>query len=293
VVTPGLSSAAAGRVRELTAPGVVAIGSPVAAGPDDDSLHGSGVVVRDDGIVVTSASLLSAGDVHVRLPDGTVVNGKVLGVDPATGLGVLDLDGDGYTAIIGAEASDLVDGEVAYNVTARVSGGNAITGGHVGTPRRYVGPGGGALDGVEVAGTTRDLALGSAVADPQGAVVGVTTAADDDGWYVMPIEVVDKVVADMVTDGRVHAAWLGIENTDAGAGTGVASVVPRSAADNGGLEAGDVVLAVDGRPTTTMAELMLVLRTYAPGDEVDVRVAQPDGTEATLVITLAEAPATP
>ncbi len=160
VVTPGLSRAAAGRVRELTAPGVVAIGSPTAAGPDDDSLHGSGIVVRDDGIVVTSASLLSAGDVHVRLPDGTVVTGKVVGVDPPTGLGVLDLDGDGYTAIIGADASDLVDGEVAYNVTARVSGGNAVTGGQVGTPRRYVGPGGSALDGVEVAGRARDLALG-------------------------------------------------------------------------------------------------------------------------------------
>jgi S1-C subfamily serine protease len=291
VVTPGLSNAAASRVRDLTAPGVVAIGTSTTAA-DDDSLHGSGIVVRDDGIVVTSAALVSAGDVQVRLPDGTVVTGKVLGTDPATGLGVLDLDGGGYTAIIGAEASDLVDGEVTYNVTARETGGNAVTGGTVGTPRRYVGPGGGALDGVEVAGPARPLALGSAVADPQGAVLGVATAADDDGWYVMPIEVVDKVVADIVADGRVHAAWLGIENTDVDGRTEVASVVPGGPAANGGLVAGDVVLAVDGRPITTMAELMLLLRSYSPGDQIDLKIAQGDGARTTLVITLAEAPVT-
>jgi S1-C subfamily serine protease len=293
VVTPGLSNAAAGRVRDLTGPGVVAIGASTAAGPDDGELHGSGVVVRDNGIVVTSAALVSAGDVHVRLSDGTMVTGKVLGVDPASGLGVLDLDGSGYTPVVEADTSDLVDQEAAYNVTARLSGGSAVTGGRVGTPRRYVGPGGGALDGVEVTGATRYLALGSAVADPQGAVVGVTTAADEDGWYVMPIEIVDKVVNDITRDGRVHAAWLGIENTDiAGGGTEVASVVPDSPAANGGLAAGDDILAIDGRPITTMAELMLVLRTYAPDDEVDLKITRPDGTRTTLVITLAEPPAT-
>ncbi len=123
-------------------------------------------------------------------------------------------------------------------------------------------------------------------------MVGVTTAAEDDGWYVMPIEVVDKVVADIVADGRVHAAWLGIENTDVAGGTEVASVVPGSPAANGGLVAGDVVLAVDGRPTTTMTELMLVLRTYDPGDQVDLKIAQDGGSQATLVITLAEPPVT-
>jgi S1-C subfamily serine protease len=299
VVTPGLSDAAASRVRELTGPGVVAIGSPTATGPDDGNLHGSGVVVRDDGIVVTSASLVSAGDVYVRQPDGTVVTGEVLGVDPGSGLAVLDLEGFGYSSVVEADASDLVAREAAYNVTARSSGGNTVTGGRVGTPRRYVGPGGGALDGVEVSGPTRDLALGSALADPQGAVVGVTTAADHDGWYVMPIEVVDKVVADILADGRVHTAVLGTENTDVAGPTGdivaaeVASVVADSPAANGGLVAGDIVLAIDGRPITSAADLMLVLRTYAPGDEIDLKIARADGSRTTLVIPLAEQPVTP
>ena len=70
------------------------------------------MVVRDDGIVVTSAALAPGGsDVWVRMPDGTAVVAEVLGADPATGLSVLDLEDQGYTAAVLALEGDLVAGE--------------------------------------------------------------------------------------------------------------------------------------------------------------------------------------
>ena len=300
---PGLSGGQVQGIRRLVAPGVVGIGTPVAktkgGGKDAGELIGSGVVVRNDGIVVTSASLLTSGDVWVRLPDGNSVVGNVVGSDPLTGLGVLDLRGEGYTPSVLAAQGDLVDGETSYGVTARAAGGTTTATGLVGAAQRYVGPTGAAIDGVEVAGKAETLALGGALADPRGAVVGVTTAVEgSDSWYVMPVEVVDKVTKDLLRDGRVHGCWLGIEGSDvpdpskagstSGGGTIVTSVVDDSPAAVGGLHVGDTVVALDERPIGEMPALNVALRAHSPGDHVDVRVHRPDGATETLVLTLAE-----
>ncbi|HEY2998765.1 MAG TPA: PDZ domain-containing protein, partial [Acidimicrobiales bacterium] len=97
--------------------------------------------------------------------------------------------------------------------------------------------------------------------------------------------------------------WLGIENTevadpddpdsDAGGGTRVASVVADSPADLGGLEAGDVIVALDDRPVDYMSDLSVALRAHSPGDRVDVTVQREDDARVTLVLTLAEQPLTP
>jgi len=300
---PGLTASAVSDVRRLVAPGVVGIGPPTTAAADGD-LVGSGVVLRNDGIVVTSAALLARGDVWVRMPDGTSVAGEVVGSDPASGLGLVDLRGDGYTSTVLAESGDLMAGETAYSVTARPGGGTTTAAGVVGLSRRYVGPAGAALDGVEVAGRPADLALGGALADSRGAVVGVATATDEtEGWFVMPVEAVGKVVDDLLDGGRVRGSWLGIENTevadpddpnsDAGGGTRVASVVADSPAALGGLEAGDVIVALDDRPVDYMSDLSVALRAHSPGDRVDVTVQRGDDARVTLVLTLAEQPLTP
>ncbi len=296
---PGVQAAQVHDIRRLVTPGVVGIGTPVATDKKGDGeLVGSGVVVRNDGIVVTSGALLTGGDVWVRLADGNSVVGDVVGTDPVTGLGVLDLQGGGYTPSVLAPHGDLMDGETSYGVTARLAGGTTTAPGLVGEPQRYVGPSGAAIDGVEVAGKPERLALGGVLADPRGAVVGVTAAVDDDSWYVMPVEVVNKVTNDLLRDGRVHGCWLGIEGMDvpdptragstSGGGTIVTSVVDDSPAALGGLRVGDTVVGLDERPIAEMPALNVALRAHSPGDHVDVQVHRPDGATVTLVLTLTE-----
>jgi S1-C subfamily serine protease len=280
--------------------------------PGQAEVAGSGVVVRDDGIVVTSAALVATGSVPgVRLPDGTVVAAELVGSDLATGLAVLDLAGGGYTPSVLATVGDLMAGEPSFAVSARLAGGTTTAAGVVGLARRYLGPLGGALDGIEVAGEADPLAIGGPLVDPRGAVVGITTAVEDgDAWYVAPVEVAHKVADGLLTDGVVQHCWLGIEGTDVaagaaeldtaespaagsvtGAGTRVASVVPGSPAALGGLRPGDVVVALDGQTIARMPDLIVALRARSPGDRVDVTVTRDDGSRATLVLTLAEAPA--
>jgi S1-C subfamily serine protease len=178
---------------------------------------GSGIVVRDDGIVVTSDSLVSGGAVPaVTLPDGSFVDAALVGVDPVTGLAVLDLGGESHTPSVLATTGELTAGQSAYALHARPSGDTATAPGLVGPAERYLGPSGSPLDGVEVEGDADPLALGGPLVDERGAVVGIVTAVEDGAtWYVAPVEVVHHVAADLLADGSVRHAWLGIEGTEA------------------------------------------------------------------------------
>jgi putative serine protease PepD len=290
---------------------VPAVVSVEAAGPSTDGgstagrAQGTGVVVRDDGIVVTSAALVVAGAApRVRVPDGTEIAADVVGTDATTGLAVLDLEGGGYSPSVLGTEGDLVAGEASFAVSAPPSGGTATGAGVVGPARRYIGPTGSALDGVEIEGAADTPALGGPVVDDRGAVVGVTTAVEPgDAWYMVPLDVVQRVTDELLTTGVARHCWLGVEGTDAvapdgasdsstGAGTLVASVVPDSPAAVGGLQVGDRIVALDGAEIADMAALIVALRAYAPGDRADVTVEREDGSQVTLVIRLRAAPAT-
>ncbi len=286
-------------VRQRVEPAVVSVEAPAEAG--------SGVVVRDDGIVITSAALVAAAAVPtVRLSDGRNVTAQLVGTDPATGLAVLDLAGSGYTPSVLAGAADMTVGETTFVLNAQAAEGSSSRAGVVGLTYRFVGPSGTALDGVAVDGDAGadDLTLGGPVVNQRGAVVGiVTTVEDGDAWYVAPVEVAHKVADDLLTDGAVHHCRLGIEGTDVGdadasaappsaegGGTRVASVEPDSPAALGGVEAGDVIVALDGQAIARMPDLLVALRSRSPGDRVDLTVVRADGSRITLVLTLDEAP---
>ena len=243
-------------VHRDVAPAVVGIeADPAAAGEpatasEPAAIAGSGVIVRDDGIVITSAALAAVGTVPtLRLPDGSRARAQVLAVDEATGLAVLDLGGEGYTPSVLARDAELRPGAQMYVLTAagddasddggdggsdafgtdgddatdagRDEGGGGRHGpvttgtGTVGATERYVGPSATALDGVAIAGAADAAALGGPVVNERGAVVGiVTTVEASEAWYVAPVEVAHKVADDVLAEGAVQHSWLGIEGTD-------------------------------------------------------------------------------
>jgi putative serine protease PepD len=279
-------------LRQRTAPTVVGV---EAAGAH----RGSGIVVRDDGIVVTSAAFVVAGAVPVvRLPNGRTPRVDVVGVDATTGLAVLDIAGRGYTPSILATGEDIGAGRSVSALGGGGSGGVTTADGVVGNAERYVGPQGTALDGVQIEGDADASALGGAVTDERGAVLGVTTAvAEGEAWYVVPVAVVDRVADELLAAGAARHCWLGIEGTEPGedapapSGTYVASVVPDSPAALGGIQPGDVIVALDDEEVADMADLIVRLRAHSPGDRVEVTVERADEGRAALLIRLDDAPA--
>lgn len=280
---------------DVSRPSAAEVGAP--AGED-----GTGVLVRRGGVVVTSASLVGAGTVEADLADGRRVQGRVVGTDPVTGLALVDLDGEGYP--IAKPAGTVPDrGSHVVTVTAVPGGAEAAAGVVLGN-RRVDDAEPAALEGA-VAVQVNDATggLGAATVDTDGDLMGVTTAVGGSSSFTVPLDVVDKVTDDLLTDGRADHSWLGVDGLDSSdgpaAGYGllgaedrgvvISSVTPGGPSALAGLEQADVILAIDGHDVRTMADLVRWLRSRSPGDTVDLTIER-DGTTSHMPVTVGSLP---
>lgn len=276
----------------------------------DGQSGGTGVVVLDDGHVLTSAEVVDgAEDLRLVVSDGTVVPARIVGIDLLTDLAVVapvaghgdDVD---WTAATLAEGSTPGVGEAVVAVgAARADRAPTISVGVVAAVGTRMGTARGSwLHGlIETDAPIAPGGAGGALCDRTGAVVGLSTSASGDSGagYATPIDLAWAVAEALMADGEVHHVWLGIEGADladddtavAGIahrrGVVVQRVVPGSPAEAAGLLPGDELVAVGDRTLTSMDDLVVALRHHRPGDEVTVAVRR-DGEPVDLAVTLAE-----
>jgi S1-C subfamily serine protease len=272
-----------------------------------DSSSGSGVVFRDDGLVLTSAHIVQDPDaVVVHLSDGRRLPARVLGTDPLTDLAVLDVDGNGYAVAVLGTAKTLEVGAVAVALGSPMADAGSPT-----VSTGVISALGSSADGPEHAihGLIQtDAPLwgscsGGALVDATGAVIGITSAAaggaDRGVTYATPIDVARWVAEQIVRHGRPARGWLGVEGTDLpserAVSTGLAGgalirdVAEGSPAEDIGLGDDDVITQVDGRDISSMPGLVVELRDHSPGDTVEVTYWH-DGKERTRTVELTERP---
>lgn len=282
------------------------------------SAVGSGVVVLDDGHIVTNAHVVQdATAVTIIQADGTVVPGTVIGSDPLTDVAVVapddDVTGVEWIPAVRGPASELVIGEpaVAVGSPLGLAGAPSVTLGVVSALGRRVDlVDGSVLHGmIQTDAPVADGSSGGALCDRAGRVVGITTSRFVDTnaaiGFATPMEAAWSIAEALMAEGVVHHVWLGIEGTDldtapssvlgltgatAGSGVGavmVERVLPDSPAAAAGLEAADVLVALDGARLTSMSELVLALRSYRPGQAVTLDLERA-GQPRQLTVTLAE-----
>lgn len=277
-----------------------------APGAETTTTIGSAVAFRDDGFLLTSADLVDHSlRIVVVLDGGRATDGRIVGTDPLTDVAVLSIEETGLdTAVLGT-AEDLTVGQPALVVGSASTPGAlpAVTAGIVSALGRTLGAEGDAPPRHGLIQTDAPLdptATGGPVLDRRGAVVGITTAPPTSVTghglsYAVPIDTARRVAGQIIGTGSVHHPWLGIEGSDLRAGEAdafqlaggarVATVSEGSPADLAGLQADDVVTAVGETRVTSMAELVVRLREYRPGDVVLLsyqRAGQPGFCVATL-----------
>jgi putative serine protease PepD len=271
---------------------------------------GSGVIVDADGYIVTNDHVIATGSAYeVVLSDGRVYAADLVGTDPSTDLAVLRIDATSLEAIaIGSTGSLLVgDPAIAIGSPLGLEGGPSLTVGVLSAFGREVrtGPTVTLYGMVQTDAPITQGSSGGALVDRDGKLIGITTAVgvSDVGvegiGFATPIEIVSRVIDELISDGEASQPFLGINGTtafddqaDGGrrpVGVDVAAVDPGSAADDAGLLAGDVISALDDRTIDTMDELIALLRQYSSGDRIALSIAR-DGATIDVEVTLGQRP---
>lgn len=292
-------------VAESVLPAVVRL---EVAGPAGVSI-GSGVVYRDDGHVLTTATLLQDADqVTAFTSDGRSVPATIVGADPASDIGVVRVDVDTPVAAMGP-ADELEKGEAVIVVSPSLTPGSGPL-----IARAVVAE----LDlrveadsdvelheMVQLSGDIGELPPGAVVVSQTGAVVGIANrvegadAAEGDPELVnfaTPIDFAHRVAGEIIEWGHARHPWLGIEGGDRAdqeiRGAIVEAVDPESPAQEVGLAPEDVIISVNGVRIENMDDLAVELREATPGDVVEIEYVH-DGELESAWPTLAEEPPTP
>lgn len=265
----------------------------------------SGVVIRDDGLLYTSAhGVARATAITVVLADGRRFHGKVVGADLPTDVALVTIDSDHLTVAVLGSSADLAVGDPAVALGWASDGSRepSITTGVVSALEHRLDFGGESLHGlIQTDAPIEPAWSGGPLVDANGAVIGITTGlGGETGFgFATPIDLVRRVAAELLESGEVSRGWLGIECTDLTmakaakmgipGGATVRRVMKGSPAARGGLQVDDVVTSLGGRPVASSSGLVLAMRRLERGDEVLVTYWR-DGHRAEATVTIDQHP---
>jgi serine protease Do len=257
---------------------------------------GSGTIYDASGLIMTNAHVVGdASSVRVRLADGTTHDGEVLGADPSSDIAVVKINADDLP-VARLASEPVAVGQTAVALGSPFGLSQTVTAGIVSAVDRAV-PNqlNIAVNMIQTDAPINPGNSGGALANRRGEIIGVPTAifsqsGENNGiGFAIPIDTAKRIADEIVSGEPVARAALGIEgdsreSTDE-PGAVVANVVAGGAADEAGIEAGDVIVSVDGNAVQGFAELQGRIGTYSPGDTITVDVVR-DGRELRLTVTL-------
>jgi putative serine protease PepD len=282
--------------------------------------EGSGVVISADGLILTNAHVLEAGQSTQQQPpvggaggqgltavfqDGTRAPVQVVGTDPGADLAVVRAQGvSGLTpATLGSSASLQVGQEVvAVGSPLGLSG--TVTTGIVSALQRPVASGGAqsgqatVLDAIQTDAAINPGNSGGALVDMQGRVVGITSAIASLGQssggpagatgpgFAIPIDQAARIGNELVTQGFATRAVLGVGVTEGPDGAVLGQITPGGPAAAAGLAPGDVVTRVNDRLIQDADSLVAAIRAQQPGATVTLTVTSPGGESRQVPVTL-------
>ena len=263
-------------------------------GTQTGTVSGSGFILSEDGYIVTNYHVIQVAEesdlpIRVLLYDGTEYEASIVGREDVNDLAVLKIEATGLSPVTMGNSDELQVGDEVYAV------GNplgelefSMSTGHVSALNRVISTEG--ADNISM--FQLDAAVnpgnsGGPVYNTKGQVVGVVTAkysdTDVEGLgFAIPSNDALRIAEDLVNNGYVTGkAYLGIwtderynamvaQYYDMPLGAYVAEVSPGSAADQAGLESGDIITAVDGQQVESSTDLRNLIRQYSAGDSAEL-----------------------
>jgi serine protease Do len=273
---------------------------------------GSGFIFDESGLVMTNAHVVDKADqVTVLLKDGRQFKGKVLGEDPLTDVAVIKIEASRLPTVSIGNSKKLLPGEWAIAIGNPLGLDNSVTVGIISATGR---------SGTDIGISDRrvrfiqtDAAInpgnsGGPLLNAAGQVIGVNTAIIQGAQglgFAIPIDSAQLIAQQLVANGKAEHAFLGVQMVDltpelrdrlnqeeqlkinAEKGVLVVKVMPKSPAAAGGIRSGDLVQAIDDRPTRTTDDVQQAVEAARPGGIIVLKVKQ-RGELRTLRVTLSK-----
>lgn len=264
--------------------------------PREQQSSGSGVILTSDGYIVTNYHVIeNADNIYVTLNDKRKFEAKLIGTDPNTDLAVIRIDEKDLPFIAYGNSDDVKIGEWVLAVGNPFNLTSTVTAGIVSAKARNIniissnGSGAGAVESfIQTDAAVNPGNSGGALVNTDGQLVGINSAiASSTGSYsgysfAIPVNLVRKVVADLMEFGTVQRGYLGVnirdvdanlakdKNLDQLKGVYVEAVVSEGSAEDAGLESGDVITRVGDVEVDNVPELQEQINRFRPGDKVTI-----------------------
>ena len=286
---------------------------------------GSGVIIRPDGYIVTNNHVVAnATKVQVTLNNNKVYDAKVIGTDPATDVALIKIDAQGLPTLPFGDSDQLRLGEwvlavgspLGYQLRSTITAGIVSAKGRsmAHDPRERNNGGIQIESFIQTDAAVNPGNSGGALVNKTGELVGINTAiVSQTGAYsgysfAVPVNIVKKVVEDLIDFGSVKRAVLGIAMSDLSEGLAknlkydsvddmlkklklsspegvyIREVAKGSSADKAGMKEGDVIVAIDGTEVKSGSAVKVKVNSFHPGDKAKVKIIR-DGKEKELEVT--------
>ncbi|MBN8836029.1 MAG: Do family serine endopeptidase [Sphingobacteriia bacterium] len=286
-------------------------GSPRSMTIPEQRASGSGVIISEDGYIVTNNHVIEGADeINITLPNKKSYKASIIGSDPSSDIAVIKIDAKGLPYLIYGNSDETKLGQWVLAIGYPLNLDVTVTAGIVSAKSRSInindrqsktpvesfiqtdaavnpGNSGGAL--INTGGEL--IGINSAIASPTGSYAGYS--------YAIPVNIVKKVVNDIIKYGTVQRAFIGISYAPEGLsdeqkkeqgikdveGVYVLDVPAGGAASAAGLKKGDIVTKVNGSVVKSGPEMVEQVARYKPGDKITLTYLR-DGKENTVPIIL-------
>jgi serine protease Do len=268
--------------------------------PEERRTSGSGFLIREDGYLVTNAHVVSdAEQIQVKLADGRRFAGRLIGQDDRVDLALVKIEATGLPVAALGDSNRLRVGEFVLALGHPFGLEQTVSFGIVsrkGAPLQVAAPG---FDFIQTDAAVNPGNSGGPLVNMAGEVVGINSMAARNGTigFAIPVNLVKSLLPQLAEKGRIEWGWLGVsiaeisddEITKFGLkeakGVLIRQVVAGQPADQGGVKANDVVLAVDGSQIESPRDLQRIISSTPVGKTVKLTVfREGKPTELTVIV---------